>query len=194
MNIKSEICKNILSNTLDKNKILYFVNSFLNNSLNEDDGIIELYINHDKLNEDTIRSVFLKSIKKVYGISFSPESCLKYIIMEEIEKILDNKISYYDGFYNIEEFIKLGNRIIQNIQIDPYGAYIDNELGEIMHDFDLTTSLYFSKYDNEELIKKKINKEYLNSRATCKLKKIIYNLRDKLSSPHPPNSIWRCIR
>ena len=177
MDIKSEICKNILSNRLDKNKILHFVNIFLNNPLNEEEGIIELYINHDKLNEDTMRSLFLKSIEKIYGISFSPESCLKYTIMEEIKKILDRKISYYDGFSNIEEFIKLGNRIIQNKQLDPYGAYIDDELSEIMHDFDMTTSLYFSKYDNEDLIKKKINKDYLSSNYN----KVLYNilLRDK---------------
>jgi len=118
---------------------------------------------------------FIKAIEYLYKKDFSKEACTKYLCLIEIEKILNKKVSYYEGLSNIENIIRTYNLSINESIIDTYGEKLNKELSEVMHSFDLESSIYFSEYNDENLAIEKINSEYKNSIIDDVLNKIYKN-------------------
>ena len=172
----TNLCKKILLNSLDRNLILETINKFLNGGKNYG-CLIELYLNEDLLDYQTLYKSFLKCLEKIYKKSFSKKSCAKYLILLEIEQILNKKISYFQGFLNIENIIREYNRYDST---NVYGKNLNKALSEIMHSYDLESNLIYSMYEDENIIIDKINSYYKNSQIDNELKSIYNKIKVNL--------------
>jgi len=183
-NIKTLICNEIITKGNSEN-IVNIINNILNyaDSDKNIDLLVDLYINHDKFNHDTLFKKFKESIESYYAESLYPKKCLAYLLEQEVKKILDKTNSYFDGFRNMIEIIKIYNRY-DNLSDDENKAFahgdifaetISYNLSDILHDFDITEDVMFSEFQ-EDLAIKKINSEYSESAIDSDLKKILINL------------------
>jgi len=180
-NVKSLICKEIISEGAEGN-IYKIVNILLENkSDNNNDILIDIYINHDQYNQKSIFDKFTQAVGEYFNNSFSKKQCIKYLLFLEIETILSKKISYYNGFKNIEKIIHFYNKY-DNLSKeeakkytygDVYGETISNTLSELLHAFDITDSTCFSEYNTKNMAIEEINILYENSTVDNLLKDLL---------------------
>jgi len=185
-NIKTLICNEIITKG-NRENIIDIINKILNSAENNEsiDAMIDLYINNDKYDHETLFKKFKESVEKYYGESFHPKKCLAYLLEQEVKKILDKTNSYFDGFRNMIEIIKIYNR---NYNLsdeenkafahgDIFAETISSDLSDILHDFDITEDVIFSEFPEDVAIKK-INLEYSKSDIDNSLKKILTSLSE----------------
>jgi hypothetical protein len=185
-NIKTLICNEIITKG-DRENIIDIINNILNSAENNEsiDAMIDLYINNDKYDHETLFKKFKESVEKYYGESFYLRKCLAYLLEQEVKKILDKTNSYFDGFKNMIEIIKIYNR---NYNLsdeenkafahgDIFAETISYDLSDILHDFDITEDVIFSEFP-EDIAIKKINSEYSKSDIDNSLKEILTSLSE----------------
>ena len=87
-NIKTLICNEIITKGNSEN-IVNIINNILNyaDSDKNIDLLVDLYINHDKFNHDTLFKKFKESIESYYAESLYPKKCLAYLLEQEVKKI-----------------------------------------------------------------------------------------------------------
>ena len=140
--------------------------------------VIDLYIQYDMLDAETIYTKFIEFMEHKYNKEFSKKSCLVSLLVVEIEKILNKEEFYYQGFSRIEEILRTYNLSLKDdCIIDSYGENIDKELADMMHDFDLESSLSFSQYEDENYVIENINNRYNHSSIDETLKIVLSNLK-----------------
>lgn len=188
-NIKVLICNEIITKGNRKN-ILSIINTILNckDTDNTIDILVELYINHDKYYDDLLFIKFKEGIEIYYNEKFYPKKCLAYLLKQEIEKILDKTYTYFNGFSNMIEIIKIYNRYDNLTEEenkiffygDIFAETISYELSELLSDFDITEDVVFSDFE-EDISIKKINSIYLETNIDNDLKNILIELNNVLN-------------